>query len=759
MSLWLLLVVGCGREEPEPEIRIVEAACALPLTCPADLEVSCGGSQTAVSLGDAIGCPDIDVSSDAPSTYPLGETTVTFREAVHDASCQTTVTVTDPTAPLLQCPATLDLISLDGAPVAVPEGIVLTEDACSTAPPIAIPDTTEVPVGVTDVVFAATDDAGNAASCAVAITVKDGRPPRNLQVLSAALSADGTNVALGWDPSPSSDVDTVRVERAASPEGPWTPMNIAGAPMVDGLLVDGDRSWFRLVSLSAGQDGGTTAPVQAHAITAETYHLTEVPVDGIPFDTDLYGVVRAPADRNAGPYPLIVLLHGNHGNCRRIGTGSDTCVTLEGHACDFPGFEAAPNAEGMAFQAETLAAQGYIAVSISGNAVNCRSDYIFERSALILGHLRQWQTWSLPDNDWDGAVDLNRVGLIGHSRGGEAVAHVPALLAQSPIPGISVRSIFSIAPVDNHGAVVTDTPSLFVLPACDGDVSSLAGRDIYDRTTATPDNQLHAQAFMMGANHNFFSTEWAYNDGQRVCPAGTNLSARAQQGWLESTLGAWFNATLRETAPLRADITAEAETPESVTDWAASDLDVRWSYSAAERTLIDDFSAPDAPDVNLFGETNTYVDFETVGACRADTCGEDFTHDRNAVALTWSETPSPTATFGLGSLDASAAQALSMRITSPERAENTARTLHTITITVTDIHGNAATVTDEAFLVIPHLYDAINPRAILQTVRAPLDAFLEQEALLDLTALATLTIAANDGASGALLITDVEVSD
>ena len=50
-----------------------------------------------------------------------------------------------------------------------------------------------------------------------------------------------------------------------------------------------------------------------------------------------------------------------------------------------------PNAEGYVYLMETLAASGYVTVSVSANALNCRDDFIPERTQLLLEHLRRWQ--------------------------------------------------------------------------------------------------------------------------------------------------------------------------------------------------------------------------------------------------------------------------------------------------------------------------------------------------------------------------------
>ncbi|MBL8231477.1 MAG: hypothetical protein JNL98_23480, partial [Bryobacterales bacterium] len=47
----------------------------------------------------------------------------------------------------------------------------------------------------------------------------------------------------------------------------------------------------------------------------------------VPYPVDLWGTVWHPEDLSKGPYPLIVLLHGNHGVCRQPGSMMDLAFT------------------------------------------------------------------------------------------------------------------------------------------------------------------------------------------------------------------------------------------------------------------------------------------------------------------------------------------------------------------------------------------------------------------------------------------------
>lgn len=143
-----------------------------------------------------------------------------------------------------------------------------------------------------------------------------------------------------------------------------------------------------------------------------------------------------------GPFPLVLIVHGNHSMA---------------HFSD-PGY---------AYLGEHLASRGIIAVSVDENFLN---GYMLAdaggaemplRGWLLLKHLQQWRTWNeTPDNLFYGQVDLSRVALIGHSRGGEAVTHAALLnsrlyppviqVAASREFGFGIRGVVGIAPSDGQ---------------------------------------------------------------------------------------------------------------------------------------------------------------------------------------------------------------------------------------------------------------------------------------------------------------------
>jgi hypothetical protein len=745
------------------------------ITCPDDVSIQCTAVRTLHMLPD----PTVEESCGAAATvvddvpaagYPVGTTTVTFSAASEQGmadSCTTLVTVSDQTAPSITCPEAVTVIRASpGAAIEVPA--VGGVDACDDELAITYAPA-DPPPGTTDVEFTATDDSGNATSCTTAITVLEAFAPTGVRVASATLAGGSTTITLAWNRTFSADATGYRVERGPDETGPWTALGDVpvGTQIFTDPALPGDRAFYRVVTLAGELDGGAAPAVRAYAIAATDYDLRNQSVPGVSFLTTLYGVVRHPVAALDAPYPLILMLHGNHGICRSTPTSTnDFCGTSNDHECPFAGFLTTPNAEGMAYLAETLAAQGYVAVTISGNAMNCRDDYILQRTSLLLEHMRRWNTWSSTgappfDTAFAGVVDMSRVGLVGHSRGGEAVAHVPDALDTTPIAGVTLRSVFSIAPTDYHAPSPDGVPYAVLLPACGGDVWTLVGMDIYDRVLDAADAVPRAQVLMSRANHNFYNTEWRSDDNGDgfVCDVSDEIGADAQQAMLETTLGSWFATTIGGNV-FEDFIEADAPTPLGISAWAGADLDLRWSFAAASRTPIDDFSGPNAPDVNLLGEANSFAGFTTANPCNQNGCASDFEHEKDAIRLDWNG-GTPTAHIALGGFDAATATVFSFRLVSRESALNPTTLPQDFRIQVADTDGNVAELLLTDVVTVPYLYPSNVPREILQTARVPLVDLVALQPALNLGSLAevSLVMTAPSHATGSVIVTDLEFAD
>ncbi|MEV7414145.1 hypothetical protein [Streptomyces sp. NPDC089919] len=275
-------------------------------------------------------------------------------------------------------------------------------------------------------------------------------------------------------------------------------------------------------------DPGKKGPYRT---TSGEYALKSVKLPGFPAAVEMQAVVVGPQGA-PGKRPLALFLHGRHGTCYTAAgetTGDWPCK---------PGAKPIPSHRGYLRAQQLLASQGYVTVSISANGINGQ-DWQAEdggaqaRSSLVRQHLARWADWAAHRTDAPAAVratapaDLSRVMLVGHSRGGEGVNRAamdslyPAPAAQDGAKGPvrwKIRGNVLIGPTIFGQNPVADVPSMTVLPGCDGDVSDLQGEIYTDGTRGTgTGTALHSSVYVVGANHNFFNSEWT--PGQSAAPS------------------------------------------------------------------------------------------------------------------------------------------------------------------------------------------------------------------------------------------------
>jgi hypothetical protein len=266
--------------------------------------------------------------------------------------------------------------------------------------------------------------------------------------------------------------------------------------------------------------------------------------------TQIKARVYRPLSHLAPNTPLLIFLHGNHATCGRDYDPRRDPPAFAGNPriddnVDFTktgicpdGYNEVPSYLGYAYLAQRLASWGYVVVSIDANrginggpVVVGDEDLIFTRARLVLTHLERLSRWNAMGGapagleDIFGNLDFGNVGLLGHSRGGEAMRAVYNVYHAdgSPWPGlipnhITFKGIFEIGPTDSTepGLNADGTAWNVLLPMCDSDVSDLGGVRPFDRmmrsfaldTPATPKSTYT----VWGANHNFYNTEWQISD-------------------------------------------------------------------------------------------------------------------------------------------------------------------------------------------------------------------------------------------------------
>ncbi len=210
-----------------------------------------------------------------------------------------------------------------------------------------------------------------------------------------------------------------------------------------------------------------------------------------------------------GPFPLALIVHGNH-------TMSDFSD---------PGYE---------WLGRLLASRGIITVSVDENFFNGSAYGGIDqendgRGWMLLEHLQLWREWNAaPGNPFEGKVDLDRIAVMGHSRGGEAAALAAAFNRLPRYPDdanvelgyqFGIRAVVAIAPSDGQykpagkPMPVAGVSYLLLQGAHDGDVSIFLGERLYRRLGVAGEAPLFkAIVYSYRANHGQFNTVWGDAD-------------------------------------------------------------------------------------------------------------------------------------------------------------------------------------------------------------------------------------------------------
>ncbi|WP_395104281.1 hypothetical protein [Actinomadura sp. SCN-SB] len=233
-----------------------------------------------------------------------------------------------------------------------------------------------------------------------------------------------------------------------------------------------------------------------------------------------------------GRRPLVLFLHGRHSACynpttRQTSNSQWPCPEGQRPIDSFTGYEG---------PARVLASHGYAVVSISANGVNATDNPFSEdrgalaRGELVMKHLDLLDAATHGKGGekalidiFKNRLDMNDIGLMGHSRGGEGVVKA-ALLNDGRKHPYGIKAVLPLAPTDFARATLPNIPMSVLLPYCDGDVSNQQGQHFYDDTRyADPKERAFMSSLMvMGVNHNFFNTEWT--PGVAVAPASDDWS-------------------------------------------------------------------------------------------------------------------------------------------------------------------------------------------------------------------------------------------
>ncbi len=262
------------------------------------------------------------------------------------------------------------------------------------------------------------------------------------------------------------------------------------------------------------------------------FDFTKLPVNG-----------RVWYPEGAGPFPLVLIVHGNH--------------SMEEYSD--PGYR---------YLGELLASRGFILASVDENFLNgfMRGEND-ARGWMLLKHLQAWRRFNdSTGSPLQGKVDMHRIALMGHSRGGEAVAVAGAFNRLSHYPDdanvkfdfdFDIKSLVAIAPVDgqytpaNKPTPLSNYNYFLIHGSHDGDVSSFSGLAQYERIRYTGDSSYFKSAiYVYRANHGQWNTVWGSLDGgkrsARVLDIRGLISQADQRRFAEVYITAFLEATLRD---------------------------------------------------------------------------------------------------------------------------------------------------------------------------------------------------------------------
>src|SRR5215213_10277244 len=551
-------------------------------------------------------------------------------------------------------------------------------------------------------------------------------------------------------------------------------------------------------ALAQVPDPGTPGPL---SVTREDYDFgdTAFQPSSFPGLAELHASIHYPTNLPAGPYPVVLLLHGRHATCFKGGSQLLQWPCANG-ALPIPSYQ------GYDYVSEVLASHGYVVVSVSANGVNAVDNAVFDlgalaRAELMQKHLDILKTFNTTGGapfgtSFVGKFDLSRVGTMGHSRGGEGVVRHYVLNNSLGAP-YGIKAVFPLAPVDFNRFVVNNAALNVLLPYCDGDVSDLQGIHFYDdaRYNVPGDQSPKHYVLVMGANHNFYNTIWspsspfpgAANDWLAFVPGGHSdsqcgtvngnqrLTEAQQRGTGLAYMTAFFRAYVGGETQFIPILTGDAPPPPS----------------ARTNNLFVSYHAPDNPELRLDVNrllSNTNLTVNTQGAAVTQTgltpyelCGGPAPLPQRCLpdqpnARQPHTTPSArsgargmsqlitgwnnlTGNYrnnvpaGLGNV--SGFQAVQFRVSvNFADVRNLEGLAQDFRVVLTDASGSAASVRVSDFssaLYFPPGEVGPVPKVVLNTVRLPLSAF----GGVNLNNVRSVQFQFNERLQGGLLITDV----
>lgn len=246
-----------------------------------------------------------------------------------------------------------------------------------------------------------------------------------------------------------------------------------------------------------------------------------------------------------GPFPIVLMVHGNH-SMEYLSTG------------------------GYDYLGELLASRGFFFVSVDEDFVNYsnisgqpNNNYEL-RAWILLQHLAQLQDMNMDeDHLLYNKLDFQNIALGGHSRGGQAAAMAADYMQfyddeielVNQLSSMNIQAVIAVSPtdklIDNDAAQLYNTSYLTLHGSHDTDVYSFRGDFQFYRTTLEPEtDHMRSTVYIENANHVHFNTDW--DDLDLSYPRGMFLNqfdllqAKDQQEIAKVYISAFLEKTLHQ---------------------------------------------------------------------------------------------------------------------------------------------------------------------------------------------------------------------
>jgi len=351
------------------------------------------------------------------------------------------------------------------------------------------------------------------------------------------------------------------------------------------------------------------------------------------YRTDAIAQICYPEGQNT-PMPVVLFLHGDYENCYQTGEDCEKTDKETGKVAFFdwqgvfikyapddvvqiispmtcPTKDIFPFYKGFKYLQKELASHGLFTISISAHDIQGhKEDWIVEaRSKLIVKFVEKLKAWNekgtdlLEDIQIKGKLNLTKIGLIGHSRGGEAILAAAQSLRDDKTKKGPVVAMVAMAPNNEESHQPGDIPYYLLQGLRDNDMFALQGLVSYQHyeNQAAP----KMKALVYGANHNFFNQELKKDDGAETeYFSKSEMKAEEQREVTRTTITAFMRWHLLGEEKYQAILNGSYKHPR-----------IFWAYDAGNNnlTVIDDFEQVfDAQtdgygkDQNTLGGTNSF---------------------------------------------------------------------------------------------------------------------------------------------------------